>query len=268
MPTIALDIAGSEATGGAGAQVDIRTLEEHGVFGITALTCIVALDPADGWNHYVMPVPGDVIRRQLHSALTAYDIRTVKVAMLGSEEAIDAVAETLADHTWDNVVVDPVLICKGQDSSQALTTDAALKAKVVPQATFITPNLFEAEQLSGLDKIQTVDDMKEAARRIHDLGPDAVVVKGGVRLDGPQAVDVFFDGTDLEVMAVDKVGGDTPVNGAGCTFAAAVTAQLALGATPREAAARAKNFVTAGIAAALPSHAPVDAVWQGAARLG
>ncbi|MBB6407065.1 hydroxymethylpyrimidine/phosphomethylpyrimidine kinase [Arthrobacter sp. AZCC_0090] len=266
-PAIALTIAGSEATGGAGAQADLKTFQELGVFGIANLTCIVSFDPQDNWNHRFMPVDQKVIAEQLEATTSAYGaeaLDTVKIGMLGSPATISTVESALKGGQFANVVLDPVLICKGQEPGHALDTDQALKAQILPLATFVTPNHFEAESLSGLE-IADVEGLKAAAIRIHELSGAAVLAKGGVRLEGLDAVDVYYDGETLEVLAAPKVG-EVAVSGAGCSLAAAITAELAKGASPLGAARTAKAFVTAGITARVSSNAPFDALWQGGAR--
>ncbi|THJ65792.1 bifunctional hydroxymethylpyrimidine kinase/phosphomethylpyrimidine kinase [Arthrobacter echini] len=263
-PPVTLTIAGSEATGGAGAQADLRTFQELGVYGITALTCIVSFDPANEWQHRFVPVDQQVIADQLEAIQTTYPLTTVKLGMLGTPATIDTVATSLKSQEWDNVVLDPVLICKGQEPGAALDTDQALTAKILPLATFVTPNHFEAESLSGIS-IRTLEDLKEAARIIHRKSGAVVLAKGGVRIEGPDAVDVYFDGETLEVLSTPKIG-DVAVSGAGCTLAAAVAAELAKGATPLDAARTAKEFVTEGIRNRVTSNAPFDAVRQGGAR--
>lgn len=265
-PAVVLTIAGSEATGGAGAQADLKTFQELGVFGIANLTCIVSFDPGDNWNHRFVPVDQQVIADQLEATTAAYGpvLGTVKIGMLGSPATISTVAAALEAGRFRNVVLDPVLICKGQEPGHALDTDQALKAQILPLATFVTPNHFEAESLSGL-AITDVESLKAAAVRIHELSGAAVLAKGGVRLEGPDAVDVYYDGQTLEVLSAPKVG-DVAVSGAGCSLAAAVTAELAKGATPLEAARTAKAFVTAGIRNRVASGAPFDALWQGGPR--
>lgn len=276
-PAVVLTIAGSEATGGAGAQADLKTFQELGVFGIANLTCIVSFNPNDSWNHRFVPVDQQVIADQLEATTAAYGraqdgepldgrpaLDTVKIGMLGSPATIATVAGALADNRFGNVVLDPVLICKGQEPGHALDTDQALKAQILPLATFVTPNHFEAESLSGL-AITDVESLKAAAVRIHEVSGAAVLAKGGVRLEGPDAVDVFYDGETLEVLSAPKVG-EVAVSGAGCSLAAAVTAELAKGASPLEAARTAKAFVTAGIRNRVASGAPFDALWQGGAR--
>ena len=260
---VVLTIAGSEATGGAGAQADLSTFQAHGVFGAVALTCIVSFDPNADWGHRFVPVERQVIADQLEAITAAYDqdqLAVTKIGMLGTPATIETVAGVLRERPFGQVVLDPVLICKGQEPGAALDTDTALKAEVLPLATFVTPNHFEAESLSGLE-IRSVEDLTEAARRIHETSGAAVLAKGGVNLPGPDAVDVFVDGTTTEVLSSPKVG-EVQVAGAGCTLAAAVAARLALGDSPLEAARAAKAFVTAGIRERLVSQAPFDVVRQ------
>lgn len=268
MPSFAYTIAGSEATGGAGAQADLKTFQQFGVFGAIALTCIVSFDPKNNWGHRFVPVDPQVISDQIEAITSAYgpdQLQTVKIGMLGVPASIERVARALGEREYQNVVLDPVLICKGQEPGAALDTDQALITQVLPKATFVTPNHFESERLSGLDHIGSEADLIEAAKRIHDRSGAAVLAKGGVRLEGPDAIDVFYDGTTLEVLREPKVG-EHVVAGAGCTLAAAVTAALAQGDTPLEAARRAKRFVTDGIKARVTSQAPFDVIWQGAVQ--
>ena len=256
---ITLAIAGSEATGGAGAQADLKTFQALGTFGIAALTCIVSFDPKNNWTHRFVPVEPQVIADQLEAEFGCYTIDAVKTGMLGTRATIDTVAAELAKRKPRHVVVDPVLICKGQEPGAALDTDNALKEQILPLATFVTPNHFEAMSLSGMTAIDSEDDLIEAAKRIHDLCGAAVLAKGGVRLAGPDAIDVYYDGETLEVLRETKVG-EHAVSGAGCSLAAAVTAELAKGATPLEAARTAKAFVTRGIYERISSNAPFDAI--------
>lgn len=263
MVNTAFVIAGSEATGGAGIQVDLKTFQQLGVYGMGAITCIVSFDPNNNWAHRFVPVDPQVIQDQIEAATSCHDVSTVKIGMLGTPATIAAVAESLKKQAWTNVVLDPVLICKGQEPGAALDTDTALRDQILPLATVVTPNHFEALTLSGMEKIETVDDLIEAAKLIHAQGPAAVIVKGGVSIAGPDAVDVLFDGTEVTILSAPKVG-ELRVSGAGCTFAAAVTAELAKGATIKAAAQTAKKLVTAGIAQRMESNAPFTSVWQGA----
>lgn len=151
------------------------------------------------------------------------------------------------------------VICKGQEPGAALDTGNALRAEILPLATVVTPNLFEAATLAGMDELTTVDDLAEAGRRIADLGPKYVIVKGGVGLAGDDAVDVVVDGGEVTVLRAPKVG-DERVSGAGCVFAASTTAELAKGAEVLDAVTAAKQFTYRGIVARVSSAAPFDAV--------
>ncbi|UQE76667.1 bifunctional hydroxymethylpyrimidine kinase/phosphomethylpyrimidine kinase [Gordonia sp. PP30] len=263
MVELAYVIAGSEATGGAGLQADLKTFQELGVYGVGTITCIVSFDPKNGWGHRFVPVDPQVIADQIEAATTAHDLDVVKVGMLGTPATIDVVARALRGQSWRHVVLDPVLICKGQEPGAALDTDTALREQILPLATVVTPNLFEARTLSGMDVIETPEQLVEAARRIADLGPRYVVAKGGVDLPGPDAIDVLYDGEEAIVFAAPKIG-DERVAGAGCTLAAAITAELAKGASVASAVEFAKEFVTAGIEGRVAANTPFDTVWQGA----
>ena len=263
MVDLAYVIAGSEATGGAGIQADLRTFTELDTFGLGTLTCIVSFDPANDWGHRFFPVPPEVIAAQIEAATAAYDLDVVKVGMLGTPATIDVVAAGLRAQPWRHVVLDPVLICKGQEPGAALDTDNALREQIVPLATVVTPNLFETRALSGMDSIETVEDLTAAARRIQELGPRYVVAKGGVELPGHDAVDVLVADDEVTILATPKVGQER-VAGAGCTLAAAITAELAKGAQVGAAVARAKELVTAGIQGRVRGRAPFEVVRQGA----
>src|SRR5699024_2326202 len=171
------DIAGSEASGGAGAQTDLKTFHQLGTFGSAALTCIVSFDPHHDWAHRFVPVEPQVIQDQIEASTAVHDIDTVKIGMLGTPATIDAVAGSLSERDFRHVVLDPVLICKGQEAGAALDTDNALKQHILPLATFVTPNHFEALTLSGMDSIESVEDLAEAARRIHETYDVIVLAK-------------------------------------------------------------------------------------------
>ncbi|MFC5383297.1 bifunctional hydroxymethylpyrimidine kinase/phosphomethylpyrimidine kinase [Arcanobacterium hippocoleae] len=263
MVAFAYTIAGSEATGGAGFQVDLKTFHQLGCYGAGALTCIVSFDPNNHWAHRFVPVAPQIIADQIEAATAAQDLDTVKIGMLGHPDTIHTVATALKKQPWKNVVLDPVLICKGQEPGQALDTDNALREEILPLATVATPNYFEACTLAGMEKLATVEDLAEAAKRISALGPKYVVVKGGTEFPGPDAIDVLWDGSEAIVYSAPKIGNER-VSGAGCSLAAAITAELAKGTEIRIAVKIAKELVTAGIQARVSGHTPFDTVWQGA----
>ena len=258
-----LTIAGSEASGGAGAQVDLKTFQQLGTFGAAALTLIVSFDPNDGWKHRVHPIPPEVTEAQVEAALGVHPaLDTVKIGMLGSVPMIETVARILDGHDWTHVVVDPVLICKGQEAGEALDVDNALRELILPRATFVTPNLFETEALSGRTGIETTEQLIDAAKAIRDHGVPNVYAKLGVDAPGSDAIDVFVSGDEVEVLSAPKFAGEK-VSGAGCTLAAAVTAELAKGYSPLDAARAAKQFTTAAVAKRRHGGAPFACAWQG-----
>lgn len=264
-PPIVLTIAGSEASGGAGAQTDLKTFHQLGVFGCTALTCIVSFDPANDWGHRFVPVDPQVIHDQIEAAVAVHGrVDAVKIGMLGTVPTIETVARALGEYDFPHVVVDPVLICKGQEPGAALDIDNALRELVLPHATVSTPNLFESEVLSGLGPIEDVEGLTAAARAIHDQGVPVVVAKAGTLLGTDTALDVYDDGT-AQVLEVPAVGRER-VSGAGCTLAAAITAELAKGADPRAAAVTAKDVVVSSIEHRMHGAAPFDCVYQGRYR--
>ena len=266
VPPVVLAIAGSEASGGAGAQTDLKTFHQLGVFGCTALTCIVSMDPEDDWNHRFVPVDPAVIADQIETCASVHSrVDAVKIGMLGTAPTIDVVERALDTYDFPTVVLDPVLICKGQEFGGALEVDNALRTKILPRATMTTPNLFEAATLAGMGEITTVEQLKDAAKRIHDQGVPNVLAKAGPSLGTGTAMDVFYDGATLEVLEVEAVGTER-VHGAGCTLAAAITAELAKGASPLQAAVTAKEVVSSSIRHGLRGNMPFLYVYQGEYR--
>jgi pyridoxine kinase len=266
MVHVALSIAGSEATGGAGAQTDIKTFHQLGTFGTVALTCIVSFDPEAGWAHRFVPIAPQVIADQIQSSTAVHEVDAVKIGMLGTPETIAVVADSLRAHGFPHVVLDPVMICKeGEVATPARATDDALMEQVLPLATFVTPNLGETKILAGTSRIDTLEELTAAARAIHERWGATVLAKGGVELEGEDAVDVLVDDEREVVLRSPKIGRHR-VSGAGCTLAAAVTAELAKGADTLEAARTAKRVVTSAIENRQHGNAPFDAVYQGAYR--
>jgi pyridoxine kinase len=242
----ALTIAGSDTSGGAGIQADLKTFQELGVYGMTALTTIVTMDPHNNWAHNVFPISVDTLKPQLETVIEGVGVDALKTGMLGSIEIIELAAKTIEQHNITNVVVDPVMVCKGADEALHPETNECLRDVLVPKALVVTPNLFEAYQLSGV-KITTLQDMKEAARKIHALGAKYVLIKGGSKLEGQEkAIDLLFDGEDFDILESEKID-TTYTHGAGCTYSAAITAELAKGKPVKEAIRTAKAFITDAI---------------------
>ncbi len=240
-----LTLAGSDSSGGAGIQADLKTFQEHGVYGMTALTSIVTMDPNNYWSHGVYPIDVDEVEKQLNTVLSV-GIDAMKTGMLGSVDIIELGAKKIDEHHLTNYVLDPVMVCKGEDDVLQPENTDAMRELLLPRSIVTTPNLFEAGQLAKTGRIKDIEGMKEAAVKIHELGAKNVVIKGGKALEHEKAVDLFYDGKQFVLMEKEKI--DTHYNhGAGCTFAAAITANLANGKSVQEAVSAAKDFVTAAI---------------------
>ncbi|WP_079707925.1 pyridoxine/pyridoxal/pyridoxamine kinase [Paraliobacillus ryukyuensis] len=239
-----LTLAGSDSSGGAGIQADLKTFQEHAVYGMTALTSIVSMEPED-WSHQVTPIEVNTVEKQLKTILSV-GIDAMKTGMLGTVDIIELGAREIKANGIDKVVIDPVMVCKGEDEVLQPENTDAMRALLLPLATITTPNLFEAGQLAQTGPIKTIDGMKQAAEKIISLGAQNVVIKGGKALDHEKAVDLFYDGNEHVLLESEKVD-TTYTHGAGCTFAAAVTANLANGKTVKESVMAAKDFVHAAI---------------------
>jgi len=258
-----LTIAGSDSTGGAGIEADLKTFQEYGTFGFASLASIVTMDPTTGWQHEVTAIAADLVEKQLISALAGEAMDAVKTGMLGNEQNIKVAARVIKERGIKQVVIDPVIACKGTAHILQPESVEAIIADLLPLAEVATPNLVEAGILSGLGDLRTVEDMKTAAAKIHHLGAKNVVVKGGHRLQGSQAIDVLYDGSTFTVLEGPRI--DTDFNhGAGCTFSAAVTAGLAKGWTVLDSVRVAKSFVAAAIEQGVSINPYVGHVWHGA----
>lgn len=240
-----LTIAGSDTSGGAGIQADLKAFQEHGTYGMTAVTVVVTMDPDHSWSHDVYALPTDVLQQQIKTALST-GIDAVKTGMLASEEIIKIASDAIKQSGTDKVVIDPVMVCKGEDEVLNPGNTTAMIEYLLPYATVVTPNLFEAGQLAGTGTPKTIDEMKAAAAKIHELGAKNVVIKGGKALPTEKAVDLFYNGTDFKLLETEKIA-STYNHGAGCTFAASVCANLANGLSVEESVIEAKEFVAAAI---------------------
>jgi pyridoxine kinase len=240
-----LTIAGSDTSGGAGIQADLKTFQELGVYGMTALTTIVTMDPKNHWHHNVFPIELSTLKSQLETILSV-GVDSMKTGMLGSVEIIELAAKVIDENNIANVVIDPVMICKGEDEVLHPETADALRDVLVPRATVVTPNLFEASQLAQTGPICSLDDMKAAAEKIHSLGAKYVLIKGGSKLGHEKAIDLLFDGVEHRWYESEKVE-TTYTHGAGCTYSSAITAELAKGKNVVEAVEIAKVFITEAI---------------------
>ncbi len=262
----ALTIAGSDTSGGAGLQADLKTFEELDVYGMSAVTVMVAQNPNNSWSHDIYPISLEAIEAQIDTVLGGIGVDALKTGMLPGYEVIELVARKLRQYNCTNIVIDPVMVCKGTDEVVNPQAAEGLRELLVPIADIVTPNIYEASQLSGVKHIQTVDAMKEAAQRIHALGARNVLIKGGAKLGAEQAIDLFFDGKTFELLELPLIQTNY-THGAGCTTAAAVTAGLAMGLSAFEAVSLAKNFAAAAISHGFYLNQYVGAVDHAAFRV-
>ena len=252
---IALTIAGSDSGGGAGIQADLKAFAAMGVYGASVVTAITAQNTVQVTAVHEVPV--DVITAQIRAVLSDMGANAVKTGMLSSSSIIGAVASELEGAGVERLVVDPVMVAKSGDSLLRSDAVEALKTQLLPLATVVTPNIPEAEVLTGTS-IENREDARRAAEAIYAMGPRIVVVKGG-HLEGPPT-DLFYDGEGFRELHAPRI--DTKnTHGTGCTFASAIAAGLAKGLEPWDAVVEAKTFITEAIQNAYPvgqGHGPVN----------
>ena len=241
----ALTIAGSDSGGGAGIQADLKTFAVLGVWGMSAITS-VTVQNTEGVTD-VADVPAPAVAAQIRAVVTDIGVDAAKTGMLSSADIIEAVADAVEDAGIRNLVVDPVFVSKHGDALLHEGAVDALKKRIVPLATLVTPNLQEASGLAGFEVVNR-RDIQEAASAILDLGAGAVLVKGG-HLEGG-ADDLFADGGRFEWIRGERI--ETPhTHGTGCVLSAAITSYLARGEGLEEAVREGKTFVAQAIRHAL-----------------
>lgn len=257
-----LTIAGSDSGGGAGIQADLKTFEEYGTFGLSSITSILSVDP-DTKQPNIFPIPIEIVEQQLKTAYSGGTFSAVKIGLLGSLPVISLLANQLKATKQGKIVLDPVMAVKVNQEVLQPDLVKAMIAELLPLADVVTPNLIEAKILANMSEIVTKDDLKKAALKIYDLGAKNVIIKGGTRFPGDLATDLFYDGNDFHFIQAPKI--DTKTNhGAGCSFAAAITAGLAKGLTPYKATLLAKKYVTSAIEKGIYLNDFTGYVWHGA----
>ena len=260
-PPRALTIAGSDSGGCAGIQADLKTFAALGVHGMSAITSVTAQDTRRIYMSSDLPLEN--IQRQIDAVLEDIGVDAVKTGMLPSAEIIRTVTQKIKQFDIKCIVVDPVTVSTGGDR---LVPDEALevmKTELFPLATVVTPNLQEAEFLIG-HEITGNQGLEEAAREIFKLGCQSVIVKGGHLVDPEHSTDYLYDGEELEPLVGPRLDSRN-THGSGCTFASALAAYLARGLDLKEAAHRAKEFVTEAIRHSLAlghGHGPLGHFWE------
>jgi hydroxymethylpyrimidine/phosphomethylpyrimidine kinase len=239
-PPILLTIAGFDPSCGAGIAADLKTFAAHGCYGVAAITSITVQNTQGVTT--VHNTPSSELREQLEALASDCEIVAVKIGMLGNRGNAVAITEFLDAHKFAHVVHDPVM--KSSSGTELLDSGGIkyMMAELLKRSSVITPNVPEAEVLTGI-LIKDVANMEDAARKLVEMGARAVIVKGG---HTERAVDVVFDGTDMIPLAGEKVA-DRQLHGTGCTFASALAAQLAAGRSLVEAATLSKAYVTKAI---------------------
>lgn len=254
-----LSIAGSDSGGGAGIEADLKTCTALGVHGMAAVTAITAQNTVGVFG--VRDVPPDLVAQQIDVVAEDIGVDAAKTGMLSSSAIIEAVAESLTRNMIRNLVVDPVMIAKSGDALLQDEARSALKDLLLPAALVVTPNIPEAEVLSGL-VIASEEAVVAAAEKIIELGPRYVLMKGG-HLEGPEACDYLFDGENVDTFRSPRI--DTPnTHGTGCTYSAAIAAYIARGLDVPESVERAKAYLTRAIETSLPlgnGHGPLNHGW-------
>ncbi|MEH0021626.1 MAG: bifunctional hydroxymethylpyrimidine kinase/phosphomethylpyrimidine kinase [Desulfobacter sp.] len=242
----ALTIAGSDSGGGAGIQADLKTFSALGCFGMSAITALTAQNTRVVTG--IFPAPPEFIGSQIDAVMEDIGTDAVKIGMLHSPEVIDIVADSLQHWQCPNVVVDPVMISKSGDKLLLDDAVAALKERLLPLATVITPNLPEASVLLGRE-VETAEDMAGAAKDLADLGAANVLVKGG-HLTGRQSHDLLYEKTGDIFTELPGTRVDTPnSHGTGCTLSSAIAAGLAKGLALVPAVEQAKAYITGALSA-------------------
>lgn len=244
----ALTIAGSDSGGGAGIQADLKTFQELGAYGMSVITALTAQNTLGVQGVY--PQSEACIAEQIDSVLTDIGADAVKTGMLFSADIVRLIAQKLKSYSVERLVVDPVMYAKGGSALLREEAMDALKQDLLPLSYMITPNIPEACRLLGVQEIKSDAEMREAAKRLHELGPRYVLLKGGHMAESGVSTDYLYDGSEITVFEAPRI--DTKhTHGTGCTLSAAITAELAKGRSAVEAVDTAKRFITAAIEQAL-----------------
>ena len=256
----ALTIAGSDSGGGAGIQADLKTFAAHGVFGTSAITAVTAQNTVgvSAWQ----ALPADLVTAQIEAVAGDIGADAVKTGMLANAAIVEAVAAAIESLDLPLVVVDPVMVAKGGDRLLEEEAIAGMRSELLPRAHVVTPNIPEAEVIAGM-AIRSTDDMRRAGDRILALGPRIVLVKGG-HLDSADVVDVVCTRDGAYELRSPRIQG-TATHGTGCTLAAAIAANLALGSGDRDAIAAARTYLQGAMQHAPAigrGHGPLNHFWR------
>lgn len=241
-----LTIAGSDSCGGAGIQADLKTFSAHKVYGMSIITAVTVQNTQGVFA--VHDIPADMIKKQIEVIFDDIHVDAVKIGMVSKTETIKAIAHTLSKYSVQNLVIDPVMVSKSEFHLLQPEAKEALINYLLPMATLVTPNLPEAEVITGL-KISTLEDMKKSADLIRKIGPKYVLIKGG-HLDG-EATDILYDGNEFSYYNSPRINTKN-THGTGCTLSSAIASNLGNGLQMKEAIEKAKLYITGAIENSFP----------------
>ena len=256
----ALTIAGSDSSGGAGVQADLKTFAAHRVYGLSAITAVTAQSTIGVTTFQALSA--DLVTAQIEAVMSDIGAHAAKTGMLATAAIVEAVAAAVADLEIPLLVVDPVMIAKSGDALVDDEAVATIRTELLRHARVVTPNIPEAEVLAGMT-IRSDEDRRQAARAIAALGAAAVVITGG-HSPSNDIVDLLYDGERFRDFRSERVGG-TSTHGTGCTFAAALAARLALGDSLEDAVPKAQQYVAGAIRHAPGlgrGHGPMNHFWS------
>lgn len=257
---IALTIAGSDSGGGAGIQADLKTFASLSVHGTSAITCITAQNPRG--VAAIQPCPPEIVRRQIETVFAELSPAAVKTGMLFDAQIVRVIAEFFKKKKHPALIVDPVMIATSGGRLLKPSAVEVLMDELLPLATLATPNIAEAQSLSGL-AIESPQDMRQAARRIHDRSGCAVLLKGGHLRGWREAIDIFYDGRSELLLKAPRIN-RLRTHGTGCTYSAAITAYLALGQDLVSAVQSAKEYIMQAILQSfrVAGHDVLNSFWK------
>ncbi len=257
----ALTIAGSDSSGGAGIQADLKTFTALKVYGASVITAVTAQSTASVLG--IENLDPEFVKLQIDAVVQDFEVNAVKIGMLSTEGIISAVSEKISEYRLKNIVLDPVIVSSGGDSLLYENAKEALVNQLFPQIDLLTPNIPEAQVISGME-IESAEDMKSAAEKIKLLGPENILIKGGHLDKSNEAVDILYDGKSFYEYRAERVNTKN-THGTGCTYSAAICAGLAKGLSMYDAVSEAKEFVTSAIRNSLDighGHGPLNHFWN------
>ena len=254
-----LTIAGSDCSGGAGIQADLKTFAAHRVFGMSVIVSVVAENTARVIA--IQDIEPAIIDNQLEAVFEDIEVDAIKIGMLSTTKTMETVAAKLKSYKANKTVIDPVMYAKNGAPLMATTAIDCLIKTIIPIATILTPNIPEAQKISG-HMINKVSEMKEAAKIIYDLGGAGILIKGGHL--ATEATDLFYDGRNFFEFEAARINTKN-THGTGCTYSSAIAANLANGLSTIESIAKAKDYITGAIASSLnigKGHGPLNHLYQ------